>query len=674
MAIVHTKNRRKKSPGPHAGRGHSAGRPNRGQRLSILVADDDPISRRVIRRAIQASRVNARVTTASTLAGLFQQVQQRPPDALIVNHLLPGGDSLDVLERLKKDQHPIPVLVTTGYGSELLAVEVIRAGAMDYLPKDKISPESLSRAIPNAIELRQARNALTRYDTLLKAVAQASARLLAASAQPRTVRAALGLLGKAMHATRVQVLEQGFLENGAPFFHVRHEWSKGDAIPPGAAPAGLSAKSLARWRPLLSEGKTITAASSDWPAPEARRLKAQGTAFTLLVPIRMDDPLWGLLGFELAPGGRPQTEGEHTLLSMMATGVGSALVRRHMEKSLRESERRFRMLFDKSPDAIFVENAQGIVLDANPAACRLHRLSHKALIGRNVLELVPEKVRQQVADSYFNWFSGKMKYYTGFSQAHTGQSIPVEIRATRIDYAGKPAMLFHVRDISERQRHEAERRKLAVRLLEIQEEERKRVSSELHDHLGQLLTLNRLELGSIRVADEESRKNHSKALLRLDEVLQSIRNMAISLRPPILDDLGLEAAFETLVEEFEKGTRVVAAFYRDGPRAGTNPKMQICLYRVLQEALTNIARHASASRVGVILRVRPGEISLGVTDNGRGFNPDTETRKGGIGLLGMRERLAQCGGTLEIQTKPGSGTALIARIPVTASPSAGERS
>jgi len=138
-------------------------------------------------------------------------------------------------------------------------------------------------------------------------------------------------------------------------------------------------------------------------------------------------------------------------------------------EALRESERRFRDLFDNSPDAIFVEDRDGNVLDVNPAACRLHRMDRHSLIGRNVLELVPSDRRQEVARVFPKLILGECDHLNGYSWTKDGVAIPVEIRVNRFEYAGRAALLLHVRDISDRERAEAALRESEKRFSQVAE-------------------------------------------------------------------------------------------------------------------------------------------------------------------------------------------------------------
>ncbi len=132
--------------------------------------------------------------------------------------------------------------------------------------------------------------------------------------------------------------------------------------------------------------------------------------------------------------------------------INDITLRKQAEETLQRSEERFRLLFERSPDAIFVENYNGMILDVNPAACHLHGIGRDELIGMNVLDLVPLDQRERVALEYPKWQMNDLHFYEGYSYTNDGRSIPVEIRANHIEYKGSPAMLFHVRDITERKR------------------------------------------------------------------------------------------------------------------------------------------------------------------------------------------------------------------------------
>jgi two-component system, NarL family, sensor histidine kinase UhpB len=204
------------------------------------------------------------------------------------------------------------------------------------------------------------------------------------------------------------------------------------------------------------------------------------------------------------------------------------------------------------------------------------------------------------------------------------------------------------------ERLEAERRRSASAALEAQEDERARVARDLHDEVNQSLTGLLLHLEAARQAAPPGlipELTETKALANraMDELL----SVARQLRPTALDDLGLEAALTAHVEDLERRSGITASFEADGDLRELQPEVQLVLYRVAQEALSNAVRHSGADRIGVRVRRAGGGVELTVSDNGRGFSFDEAG--GGLGILGMRERALLVGGELGIESRP-SGT------------------
>ena len=338
--------------------------------------------------------------------------------------------------------------------------------------------------------------------------------------------------------------------------------------------------------------------------------------------------------------------------------------RRQIENALRESEANFRALADNAMDGILILGGNGLHVYANRRATEITGFSADELIAMGPGGLLHPSESKRIVDQSKDRLAGRAapNRYETLIVRKDGHTIRIEVSATMTTWRGQPAALVIIRDISEQKKAEDERRHLAASLLDIQEEERKKISAALHDHLGQLLTLTRLELGSVAVKDNASKKSVENALQRLDEALDSVRRLAVSLRPPILDDLGIEAALETLTEEFADGSGIETSFSRKGPVPQITRPEETCLYRVLQEALTNAAKHSGATLIEVALRADEVETRLEVRDNGKGFDAEVSGSKG-LGVIGMRERLRQCGGSLDVSSEKGSGVSIVARIP-----------
>lgn len=210
---------------------------------------------------------------------------------------------------------------------------------------------------------------------------------------------------------------------------------------------------------------------------------------------------------------------------------------------------------------------------------------------------------------------------------------------------------------------EEQLRHLTTQLMHAQEEERKSISRELHDEVGQMLTGLRIELGSLERLREEPVQftdHMQEAKSVAEQALRAVRDLAVGLRPSVLD-LGLLPALQWQARHFSKRSGIPVTVHADGSFVNLSEEHKTCVYRVVQETLTNCARHAGATKAEVTLRETAGALEVTVRDDGRGFDT-REARQGGLGLLGIEERVRELGGTLRIESEPGHGSTLRVRF------------
>jgi signal transduction histidine kinase len=232
-------------------------------------------------------------------------------------------------------------------------------------------------------------------------------------------------------------------------------------------------------------------------------------------------------------------------------------------------------------------------------------------------------------------------------------------------------------DLTERKRIEAELRasheqlrRLSSHLQAAREEERTRMSREIHDELGGTLTglkmdMARLAKNADSVTPAELRKRTQTMSDMIDSTVKVVRRIASDLRPGILDDFGLAAAIEWQLQEFCARAGLEYDYQADD-ELDLDPASSTALFRLFQETLTNVARHAQATRVRVRLETQPGELALEISDNGRGITPAEIANVQSLGLLGMRERVHLLHGQLSITGVPGEGTTVLVRVPIAA--------
>jgi len=268
-----------------------------------------------------------------------------------------------------------------------------------------------------------------------------------------------------------------------------------------------------------------------------------------------------------------------------------------------------------------------------------------------------------------------------------GEEVVIEmLKSGATDYVLKtrlsrlvPAVLRALREKEERverrkteeklRRSHEQLRALSVYLQHIREDERIRISRQVHDELGQSLTGLKMDLYwlSSRVP-RQLRELHEKAKsmsAHIDSTIQTVRRISTELRPGILDDLGLVAALEWQAHEFQKRTGIHCEVTTELKEAILDEELNTAFFRIFQETLTNVIRHAEATKVGVRLERDRGHLSLEIKDNGRGISEAEISNTKSIGLLGMRERAALLGGRVTFTGAPGHGTTVLVRIPLT---------
>ncbi len=239
---------------------------------------------------------------------------------------------------------------------------------------------------------------------------------------------------------------------------------------------------------------------------------------------------------------------------------------------------------------------------------------------------------------------------------------------------GAVRVRVYAHDVTRRKRAEEAIQKLAQRLVHAQEEERQRLSRELHDEAGQALTALKLGLELLQrelpIDPAVLRQNLAEAIALSESTKERVRLLALGLRPPGLDTVGLNLTLEAFCRDFSRRTQLPIE-YRGTHVRGFSDAMNNCLYRVLQEALTNVVKHAQATQVDVSLALATKTVRLIVTDNGRGLDQAPAKslfeQPSGIGLLGMRERLELLGGWLDLESAPSGGLRLVANLAVNGS-------
>jgi PAS domain S-box-containing protein len=341
------------------------------------------------------------------------------------------------------------------------------------------------------------------------------------------------------------------------------------------------------------------------------------------------------------------------------------------QRALAASEARYRGLFEVLPVAMLMVDREGIIVLANAEAERLFGLGRAELVGRTARTLVPRDRRGCLPQLWEEIHESRETRRFGTERALSAQRsdgtlAPVEIALSPVDTADGPMALASIVDISQRKQAEEEilssreqLRELTEHLNRAKEEERASIAREIHDELGRLLTAAKIELSTIAQQlppgrlDLVTEAGSVEALL--DQAMDTSRRISRRLRPAILD-YGIVAALDWQARDFSKRTGIACQLVADTEDIELEPERATAVFRIAQESLTNVARHADAAHVSFELTTGPGErITLRIADDGRGITKRDLAKIGSFGIRSMRERAEFLGGELTIGAAPEGG-------------------
>lgn len=351
--------------------------------------------------------------------------------------------------------------------------------------------------------------------------------------------------------------------------------------------------------------------------------------------------------------------------------------RKRAEDQLQRSEAIFKRVFESNMVGFLFYNRRGHIIDANDRFL--------AMIGYDRQDLHEGKIKWNLLTppeyAYLDQIGLNEIERTGISQPFDkeyihkdGRRIPITIGAASLGSANADGVAFII-DISQRKRAEDEMkqsqlelRQLAAHLQTIREEERASMAREIHDELGQQLTGLKMDLywlnSQTQLAEDERKKKLKATIKLVDQTINTVRKIAAELHPSMLDDLGLIEALGWYSQEFQNRFGITVRFHSSISEVNVDPKVSIGLFRIYQESLTNVARHAEAKSVNSTFEFIDHNAILKIVDDGKGFDRLKTPRKKTLGLLGMKERTLMMGGQYEITSMPGKGTTVSVIVPL----------
>jgi len=408
----------------------------------------------------------------------------------------------------------------------------------------------------------------------------------------------------------------------------------------------------------------------------AKREKLQAM---LIVPVRAKSGIVGALSVAMR---RPYSfsPNEVELLTAIGNQVGIAIENARLyeqellvAEQLRVSEKTYRDLFENANEAIWVHDLEGKIRAANPATARLTGYEREELIGKVASDFLSEKNLDIAREIRRKLLAGEVpdQPYDQRLIKKDGSEAIIKIASSLISSDGQPVGFQHVaRDVTDEERVKDNLRFYAQQVTLAQEEERKRIARELHDDTAQRLIALSRQLEKLMLAKERLSEEDLKLLESLqrqtDAILEGVRRFSQDLRLSILDDLGLLPALESLADDLTKqgiatNVRIVGEARRN------SPEVELALFRIAQEALSNVWRHSQASRAELTLEFSDTKLVMFIRDNGSGFEMPQRlgdlASTGKLGLLGMQERARLIGATLTLQSESRVGTTVTVEVP-----------
>ena len=400
-------------------------------------------------------------------------------------------------------------------------------------------------------------------------------------------------------------------------------------------------------------------------------VKKEGIVSQYIVPLMSRDKVVGTL-CAFARSARHFMKEEQQLLMLIGTELGVAVEKAALSEESRRAGERFRELFEKAHDAIWVQDFEGNILAANQAAADFTGYELDELIGMDVSGFLRPEGLELARDIRRKLLSGEevKQPYEQKVNRKDGSQATIMLTTSLIVEEGFPPVFQHIsRDVTREKMLQENLRLYARQITRAHEEERKRIARELHDDSTQSLVILSRHIDNLITGNPDGSKmsgHLEKIRGEVDEILARMRRFTQDLRPPTLDYLGLLPALRELLAQLELQSGIESELNITGDEQHFAPEDELLIYRIIQEAVSNIWRHSKAKKARVAVDFNKDRTTVEVSDDGRGFEMAEDMRfvqAGKIGLAGMQERADLLGASLTIYSHPGEGTRVSLEIP-----------
>jgi PAS domain S-box-containing protein len=370
----------------------------------------------------------------------------------------------------------------------------------------------------------------------------------------------------------------------------------------------------------------------------------------------------------------PEKDAEDRIIGYVGT-IQDITERKKIEHEILKEKNLSDSIINSMPGAFYLYTREGKFLRWNKNFEKVTGYSAEEISGMRPLDFFDKDEKEQIGRKIEEVFEKGEESIEANCHLKTGEKVPFYFTGKAIAYGGKQCLVGVGIDISKRveaqekiRQTSEQLRQLAAHLQDVREEERASMAREIHDELGQQLTGLKMDVYWLKEeltgAGEGIKQQVDSVLNLLDETIGTVRKISGALRPSVLDDLGLVEALRVHGREFQKRFGIEVDFSTDLEDVPIPAKLAISLFRIFQESLTNVARHADATKVSSQMTRSGHNIVLKIADNGRGFNIADTALKKTLGLLGMKERILMLDGVYEINSQPGNGTEIVVTVPL----------
>ena len=593
--------------------------------LSILTVEDNPSDLFLLEHMLRSSGLAIRrLFSASGVHEAYTLLAEEEIDVVLLDLTLPDSFGLHTFIHLKPVVQRIPVIILTGMSDTNVALEAIKEGAQDYLVKGELTESLLAKAIQYSMErmrtLETLRESNERFNTVVKATNDAIW-------DWDIVTNKVFMVG--------DTYKQLFGHNVVNAYSPEHLWES--IIHPAD-----KQRVLAKLSAVIGEGQ-----ASKWE--DEYRLKKSNGEYAYV-----------------HDRGYIIYSADHRPIRMIGA-IQDITNRKHSEETILASEEKYRQIFNKNPYPTWIFDLETLqIVEVNDAAMEKYgfdkseffKLTMRDLHLAGEAELFLESIRNPAPV-----ITGERRLW--HHRNKSGLLIIVEVTSHRIDYFGKLCIQVIINDVTERVRLEKElalqqrlkQQQITEVVLGAQERERFELGQELHDNINQILATSKLYL-DVAIEEREPRiELLAKSRNNISMAIEEIRRLSKELITPSLNDLGLIQSIKELIRSIQMVKKMKIRLSITGlDENALQPEQKINVYRIIQEQLNNILKHAQASAVSIELNKQREQIRLRVEDDGKGFDP--RMRRNGVGISNIMSRAELYNGKVEIDSSPGKGCRL----------------